>query len=214
MQVQPFAFDRVFPLGSPGCGQTADEMRLELEQLRIENERLKRDAAHAADAIRAAAFEEAATALRAERDEALLHAVDALQAGLEQLEEQFAETELRLAREAGALAVAAADYIAGRALELTPTLTIDAAISRALRQVSRGVPIHVRVHPDLVEPMEAVVAARQQRDRRQLELVVVGDAALVLGDARIDWDRGGLQLSAEARREAVAQEVDQLLPTP
>ncbi len=84
---------------------------------------------------------------------------------------------------------------------------VDEAIGRALAQVARGQEIDVKVHPDLVEDIEARIAERQSRDRRRLALVVSGDASLAPGDAVLRWDRGGVIVDAQSRRQAVLDEL-------
>ncbi|WP_256731644.1 hypothetical protein [Sphingomonas sp. dw_22] len=102
--------------------------------------------------------------------------------------------------------------VAGRALEAAPAAAIDAAIGRVLGQVARGTELQIRVHPDLVADIEAKIVQRQSQDRRKLNLFVTADADLVLGDAVIGWEEGGLTLSAAARREAITAELESLLP--
>jgi flagellar assembly protein FliH len=212
MHVKPFAFDRVFAVTPPGATKDADALRLEVEHLELELLRVKRDMEAQVALARAEAFQAAVEQVRAEREQALLAATDALQAQLETLDARFHELELQVARHGGEVALAAADHLAARALELAPGAAIDAAIGRALRQVRRGQPITVRVHPDFLDDIEALVADRQTRDRRRLGLTVVADAALAPGDARLEWENGGLALDADARREAVARELDELFP--
>jgi flagellar assembly protein FliH len=103
--------------------------------------------------------------------------------------------------------------IAGRAIDAAPVETIDAAIGRALSQVARGTELEIRVHPDLIEAIEARIADRQSRDRRKLNLNVVGDVTITVGDAMIGWEQGGLALDATARRQAVLDELETLLPS-
>lgn len=212
MHVRPFAFDRVFAVTPPGATKDAESLRLEVEHLELEVMRIKRDMEAQVALARAEAFQAAVEQVRAERDQALLAATDALQAELERLDDRFHELELRVARQGGEVALAAADHLAARALEQAPGAAIDAAIGRALRQVRRGQPITVRVHPDYLDDIEALVTDRQTRDRRRLNLTIVGDSALAPGDARLEWENGGLALDAEARRDAVARELDALFP--
>lgn len=212
MHVRPFAFDRVFAVTPPGATKDADALRLEVEHLELELLRVKRDMEAQVALARAEAFQAAVEQVRAEREQALLAATDALQAELERLDTRFHELELQVARQGGEVALAAADHLAARALEQAPGAAIDAAIGRALRQVRRGQPITVRVHPDFLDDIEALVADRQTRDRRRLGLTVIADASLAPGDARLEWENGGLVLDAEARREAVARELDELFP--
>lgn len=110
---------------------------------------------------------------------------------------------VRLAADATELALAAADHLAARALGIAPGAGIDQAIGRVLKQIGRGQDLQVRDHPDFVEEIERLIAARQDGERRQLNLHVAADDGLAEGDACIEWDQGGLTLDAAARYAAV-----------
>lgn len=208
--VERFAFDRIFGLPSDEPAPTGDTA-LELAALRAEMAALKGEQGAQLALARAQGFEAGLAQARAEREVALLSAVDALQAGLEMLDERFGDVTARLTGDAAEIALAAADMIAGRALETAPTEAIDAAIGRALAQVARGTELEIRVHPDIIDAVETRCVERQSRDRRKLSLTVVGDVTLAPGDAMIGWEAGGLALDAAARRQAVAAELDSLL---
>jgi len=210
--VQRFAFDRVFTAHPSGQGPATAELMRELASLRAELAALKAEQGAQLALARAQGFEAGLTQARAERDAALLSAVDALQAGLETIDERFEEVSQRVTGEAAEIALAAADLIAGRALEAAPAEAIDAAIGRVLGQVARGTELEVRVNPGLVEAIEAKIAERQSKDRRRLFLTVVPDATIAMGDAMIGWEQGGLAVDAAARREAVRAELETLLP--
>ncbi len=212
-EVKPFAFDRVFTAPATRKPASPEAMRLEIEHLELEVVRLKRELETATNLARAEAFQLGLEQARAERDTALLAATDALQASLEALEMRFDAVEENVAREGAEIAFAAADFLAAGALAEAPALPVDQAIARALTQVRRGQPIHVRVHPDLLESVEQLVEQRQQQDRRRLGVTVVADAQLKLGDARLSWDNGGIILDAEARRAAVRAELEAFLPS-
>jgi flagellar assembly protein FliH len=211
--VERFGFDRIFAAqqGDAPTSASLDDLTLELASLRAELALLKSDQATQIAIARAEGYEAGLAQARTERDTALLSAVDALQAGIETLDERFGEVSDRVTGEAAQIAVAAADMIAGRALTLSPEATIDEAIGRVLSQVARGTELEIRVHPELIEALEAKIAERQSKDRK-LNLVVVGDVTLARGDAVIGWEQGGLALSADARREAVMTELETLLP--
>lgn len=211
--VERFAFDRIFglPEGDPTPADTG-ALALELAAVRAELAMLQADFATQVSMARAEGFEAGLAQARGERDVALLNAVDALQAGIEALDERFEDVAQKVTGEAAEIALAAADMIAGRALEAAPSETIDAAIGRVLAQVARGTELEIRVHGELVEAVEAKIAERQSKDRRKLNLFVVGDATMARGDAVINWDQGGLALNAAARREAVMTELETLLP--
>lgn len=210
--VERFAFDRVFTANGPSPFEMADSL-LDHAALRAELDARKADHETALSIARADAFEAGLAQARAERDTALLCAVDALHGAIDALDARFGEVTRRVVSEATEVALAAAEAIAGRALALDPAALIDDGIGRVLEQVARGTELQVRVHPDLVEAVEARIAQRQAADRRKLHLGVVPDATLAPGDALIDWEQGGLLLDRAARREAVESELAALLPT-
>ncbi len=208
--VERFAFDRIFTVASGDSAPTGDSL-LELAALRVEMAALKAEQGAQVALARAQGFDAGLAQARAEREVALLSAVDALQAGIETLDERFADVTRRVTSDAAEIALAAADMIAGRALETAPGDAIDAAIGRVLAQVARGTELEIRVHPDIIDAVEARIAERQSRDRRKLSLTVIGDVTLAPGDALIGWEQGGLALDAAARRRAVEAELHSLL---
>ncbi len=211
IHVERFAFDRVFSAPVSEKKLVDEDALIELAALRAEVALLKSDQEAVIARARAEGFEAGLAQARSEREVALLSAVDALHAGIEVIDAQFTEIAERVTSEATEVALAAADHIAARAIERAPGDAIDAAIGRVLGQVARGTELQVRVHPDLVEDIEAKIADRQAKDRRKLSLTVAPDATLAMGDALINWDEGGLTLNAQARRDAVAAELESLL---
>lgn len=209
--VTPFAFARDFTGAVAPQAMNAFELEREVTHLRAEVDRLRRIDADGLERARAEAFDAGRAQARAEIEAALLVAVDSLQASLEAVEEDVDAIARQTTRDAAEVALAAADLIAGRALERAPEATIDAAIGRVLEQAGRGVRLGIRVHPVLVERIETIVADRAARDRRRLTLNVIGDPSLGRDDAFIFWDKGGLQLDAAQRRAKVLDELGPLL---
>lgn len=215
--VERFAFDRIFtaprePEPKGAAAPQIGDLMLENSVLKAELAAARAEVASREAKARAEGFEAGIAQARAEREVALLSAFDALQAGVEALDERFRDVEARNSAEATEVALAAADLLAARALQHAPGSAVDEAIGRVLSQVARGTELVVRVHPDLVEDIEARVAQRQSQDRRRLNLSVYPDAALAIGDAQIAWDEGGLTLNAEARRAQILSELETLLP--
>ena len=209
--IKPFTFARDFAGAVAPEAMNAFELEREVQSLRAEVERLRRDEAEELERVRAEAFDAGLAQARAEIDAALLAAVDALQASLEAVDDEVEAIAKQSTRDAAEIAVAAADLMAGRALEHAPESTIDAAIERVLEQAGRGPRIGVRVNPVLVERLEHLISNRTSRDRRRMSLTVIADEALAPGDAFIFWDKGGLQLDAGARRAKVLEELASLL---
>jgi len=209
--IKPFGFDRVFAM--PAASVTdAGDLHAQLLAREAEIEQMRADHAGELARARADGFDAGLTQARGERGAALLAAVDALGCMLEMADERVAALTISLTQDATQVALAAAELLAARAVDARPAAAIDEAIGRVLKQVARGQELLVRVHPDLVEEVEQLVAVRQAADRRRLHLQVAPDAQLARGDARIDWDQGGLSLDAAARAAAVRAELDALLP--
>jgi flagellar assembly protein FliH len=213
-KIKPFAFDRIFaqaPAGGPAGKPDPLRLQAEVETLRAHLERVELERDMALADARKDGYEAGLEFARSEREAAVLAAIDALQAGVEQIAEEVEAAVARTTAEAAELALAAADLIAGRALETTPVATIDAALSRVLEQLGRNPKLLITVHTSLVEEMERLIAIRQSSDRRRMFLHVVGDETLPLGDTLISWQEGGLRLDADSRRDAVREELDGLL---
>ncbi|QIG79690.1 FliH/SctL family protein [Stakelama tenebrarum] len=212
MNVQPFPFDRVFTHGPENDGASSSDLMLELATVRTELELLKSEAEAREMQARNEGFEAGMAHARTERETALLSAVDAMQAGIEALDGRYADAQDALTGDATQVALAAAELLAARTLEAAPGQAVDDAIGRTLRQVARGTEIQVRVHPDLAEDMETRLAARQAADRRRLNVTIIADHQIAMGDAEILWDQGGLTLDAAERRAQILSELETLLP--
>jgi len=202
--IRPFGFDEIFELAvpPPEDGDEAD-LSLRVSILEAELALLRADAEAELARARAEAFAAGLAQAQGEQRVALLAAVDALHAAVEGVEDQMAAIAAEAAQDAGAVAHAAAELLAGHALARTPAAAVDAAVGRALRQVARGQEVQVVVHPDLVGPVEELIAMRQAADRRRLHLSALADPALAPGDAHVRWDTGGMILDAATRAAAV-----------
>ncbi len=212
MQIRPFRFDRAFPCDKPPVGdELLGDLLAEVQRLRDELARGKEAAEDQARETGNAAFDAGLNQGREEAGGALLSAVDALHAAIDELDERFDERVRTLAREAAAATLAAADLLAGHELACRPERAIDDAIGDVLGRVARGTEIAVRVHPVLVEPLTARLAARQAMDRRRLAVTILPDATLALGDARLTWTDGGVTLDRAARRGTMMEELRPLL---
>lgn len=210
--IKPFAFDRIFAMPvANGPAARAEDLRLQVAALEAEAALMRVDHEAQLAVARAEALDAGLAQARGEQAAALLAAVDALQSTIELTDERVEGITARITEDATQVALAAADMLAARALEQAPGASVDAAIGRVLRQVARGQDLLVRVHPDLTEEIERLVAIRRKGDRRQLNLHVAADDHLALGDAHIEWDQGGLSLDAAARTAAVRAELATLL---
>lgn len=212
--IRPFGFDQVFPRPQTAA-DTLDDLDpwLRIEALRAELAILRQESEERRATARAEGFAEGQAVAREEQGAALLAATDSLHGAVENVEAQLDAIVARTVRDAADVARAAAEMLAGRALDLAPTAAIDEAIGRALRQVARGQEIQVAVHPDLVSRIEEIISARQAGDRRRLALSVLGDPAIAWADAHIHWDQGGIVLDAALRAEAIATALHGILPT-
>lgn len=220
IHIKPFGFDRVFRMGggaeppkASDAGEIEEEpiANEEAEELKAQIARMVQMHAEELARARTDGFEAGLWQARQEREVALLAAVDALHAALDDVDERLVEEAQALSHDAACVAMAAAEAIAGHAVMRDPARAIDEAIDRVLRQVRRGTQIMVRVHPDLAGDIEARIVERQAKDRRKLSISVISDADVAIGDAQIVWEEGGLCVDAAARRAAVMAELGPLL---
>lgn len=218
-RILPFAFDRTFPSagGEPArmLRRKTDAAALALEVDALQEKIAQIEQAHRDELARARseAFAAGLDHARTEREEAILASIDAAQASLETIAIQHEDLRREVVADASELALAAAEVLAGCAIDHEPGRPIDEAIGRALLQVTRGEEIEIRVHPDLVEDIALRIAARQAGDRRQLFLNVSADPTVSRGDAVLSWERGGLLVDAASRRQAVLDELAPLAPS-
>lgn len=213
MNVQRFGFDRVFRFPStPEEKPREDGVLLQrVAALEMELDRLKVE--HPGDLAQARrdGFAAGVAQARLERETAILAATDALQASFEMMEDRLAVAETVMMQDMATLSFTAAEVMAGYAVDRSPARAVDEALGRLLTQVSRGTALSIRVHPDIVEEIEALVTARKAQERRRLDITVIPDPALVPGDGIIFWEEGGLSIDARARRDAVVAELGPLL---
>lgn len=212
--IRPFAFDRVFAGAPPAEAARSDDLHAAVAALELQAVHTRTGHEAALARARAEAFDAGVAQARAERDTALLAAIDALGASLENVDAQIADMTVRVTADAAGIALAAADHLAARALAEQPGAAIDEAIGRTLAQVARGTELQVRVHPDFANEVERLIGVRRAGDRRELRLHVVGDGMLAPGDACIAWDGGELTLDVAARSAAIREELDALLAPP
>jgi len=209
MTIQPFGFDRIFrfPSSEQVDERRHDELREHVEELQARIERLHED--HVAELARARVdgFEAGLEQARGERAEAMLAATDALHASIDDVESRFDAVMDQVIAEAGAIALQAAERLAGHAIAAEPARAIDEALTRALDQVSRDTALSIRANPAMREDIERLVEERRARERRAISIVVVDDDTLPSGDAHIGWAEGGLNIDAASRRAAVMAEL-------
>ena len=209
-RAQPFGFDRVFQTGEPRQAEpqdTTDHVHELLTRLAVIEADRQEELARA----RSEAFQAGLDAARAEASTALLSAADAIHAGLDDLDQRFADTVARHARAAAEIALAAGEALAGHAIDVAPLRAVEEALGRVLGQVARGTRLTIRVNPADHEALAALLLERQDRDRRRLHLVAEPDGAVPRGDAAIGWEEGGLAVNAAARRAAVLAALDPAL---
>ncbi|USI73268.1 FliH/SctL family protein [Sphingomonas morindae] len=208
MHIKPFGYERPFRVPEEAAAAAGPaQLHAQIETLRgaLEAARLARD-----EAVETARREGFAAGLAQGREEAggaLLAAVDALQAGLDDLDARLADHVRHVVQDAAELALVAAETLAGHAVALEPVRAIDEALARVLAQLGRGTRLRLHLHPSLVGRMEQALAARAARERRTLAVTLVPDEALPPGDGTILWDEGGTELRAAARRAAIVAEL-------
>lgn len=213
MNVQRFGFDRVFRFPTSADDKPRDDgpLRQQIAAMEAEIDRLRTEHMAELTHARCDGFAAGLAQARSERETALLAATDAVQAGLEELVEQFALAEAMQRKDMASLAFTAAEVLAGHEVNRSPARAVDEALGRLLTQVARGTALAIRVHPDMAEDMEALLAARRAGERRRLDITIIADPAIAPGDGAIFWEEGGLLVDAASRRRAIMAELLPLL---
>jgi flagellar assembly protein FliH len=216
MSIKPFGFDRVFRFGSvaeeveaPTVTNVELQDRIEVLEAQIEQSHIEHEVALAE--ARSQALAEGLQQARGERAEALLAATDALHASLDDLSGQLADVRDNIMRDAAEVALCAAELIAGHAVEQQPGRALDEAIGRVVQQLSGDTALVVRVHPESVEDIKALLAVRVAKEHLTMSFAVVEDEQIAPNDGLISWAQGGLVVEAAARRSAVARELRGLI---
>lgn len=213
MHVKPFGFDRVFRYHEAAEPEHSNNTELldRIAALEAQIERMRETHEEALAETRRSTFDAALAEARGERETAVLAAIDALHAALEDADQRLERAAIDMRRDAAEAVVAAAETLAGHAIAQQPVRAIDEALGRVLDQIGRGTQLHIRVNPEQVSDVELLVQARAGKERRKLVVSVIPDDQLARGDAQIFWDEGGLAIDKEARRAAVVEEISPLL---
>jgi flagellar assembly protein FliH len=215
IHVKPFGFDRVFHLsGAEGPEPVIDDEVPLVDQVdELQARIVAIEEAHREELARARAdgFAAGLDQARRDREVALLSAADAINAAIEQVDLRLDWAIEAMTSDAAAAALAAAEALAGHAVDHLPGRAIDEALDRVLRQVARGTALTIKVHPSLLDDIEQRIVMRASQDRRKLSITAIADEAIPVGDADIAWEEGGLTVSLDARRAAVLAELEPLL---
>ena len=213
IEIRPFGFDRIFRQQEAVEDEVVQSPELldRIAALQAEIDRLKRSHVNQLVDARRESFEAALAEARGEREAAVLAAIDALHAALEDADQRLERAAQDMREDAGEAVLAAAEAIAGHALQAQPTRAIDEALGRVLDQIGRGAQLRIRVNSAQVADVEQLVEVRASKERRKLVISVIPDDDMPQGDARIFWDDGGLAVERAARHAAVLEEMAPLL---
>lgn len=214
-QMTPFRFDRVFNpapvLGDGGLSRSAMRPSENADELHREIERLHAHYKAELEKARMDGFQTGLAQARNEREAAVLTAVDAMHLNLDQLREQFGMVVREVKSEVAALAIDAAEAIAGKTIRDCPLDLIERTLIDVVDQVAVGDTIEITVHPDLLGPMQDALQSQSRLRRREPDLLVIADEAIEFGDARIVWKKGGAELDRAERSSAVRAEIEAIL---
>lgn len=115
-------------------------------------------------------------------------------------------------REASAnLAMAVGRKIADAALECFPQAPVAAALADLAREIEAKPQLKVRVAPDLVERVQAVLEQTAQGCGYPGQIIVSDDPALPPAAFSLNWGEGKAEFNPEAAAERIAEALDTAL---
>ncbi|KQN90186.1 hypothetical protein ASE95_15990 [Sphingomonas sp. Leaf231] len=214
MDIKPFQYGRSFPhRRNDAAGALTDDLLAQVTGLRTELDEQRRAAETNTIEAQRHGFEQGLAQGREEAGAALLAAVDALHAGLEDLDGRLSDHVRVIAREAAETALTAADLLAGFAVVAAPARAVEEALRRVIGDLARGTTIVIHVHPSMLDALTSRLAALATSDRRKPTITLASDEGIPRGDGRIDWGGGGVAIDAGMRRAHVLGELEPFLPT-
>ncbi len=86
------------------------------------------------------------------------------------------------------------------------------AISRVLKTAGDQSEITIRIHPDFLAEVEAIVAPVRNKDINPPSFHIIGDDTLGPGDCRLHWSDGGAVRDAAQLADGIAAALMALLP--
>lgn len=185
MSAVKYSFDTDFRSGGPGR-RAAD---LELEQAREQA---------FADGLAKGRAE-----AKLEANAALTHMAGLIAQQAGQLLAMQEERYVVIEQAAGALAALLAKRIAGAALAQTPLALIEDAARECISQARSAPHLSVRVNEALTQQTEEIFSRFAMESGYGGRILVLADAAIGVGDARIEWADGGVVINHEALTTAV-----------
>lgn len=97
--------------------------------------------------------------------------------------------------------------LVGQAAEKFPDEVLRGVLQKSIAHIHTDLPIKVRLNPASVDFVRGIAGAEPALQRVASQLRFVPDASIALGDCRLEWDTGGINVRL---RQSVA-EVDRLL---
>ena len=156
------------------------------------------------DHIMALARLEGEDSAQARTAQALERSISALTISLRAaLDSSHAEIEA-VREDAAQLALTMARKIAPAALAALPAEDVEDALRQAMHQAIAEPRITLRAAPAVTEALVPRLAVIAQEEGYEGRVAIAPDAALTIGDCRIEWRGGGAERSASIIEDAIA----------
>lgn len=138
-------------------------------------------------------------------------AADALAGSAEKILEQIEQECATIRGEAVAVALAAAERLAGELVRREPASLLESLFERCLEHLGEAPRVTVRVNDAVAEPLREKVESAAARRGYAGSIVVLEDPETQQGDCRIEWGDGGVSRDYESLRRHVAEIVERHL---
>jgi flagellar assembly protein FliH len=150
-------------------------------------------------------------AARAEIEQRIATALDAVMAQVTALQAQFATDRQAVLADATALAMAIVRKMLPEFSRRGGLVEIEAVIDRCLRDQRREPRLVVRVAPDLLPALEPRMAGLSASAAFEGRLFLIADARLGGADCTVEWTDGGMERHADAIWADISAALDRCL---
>lgn len=171
------------------------------------------DLARARSEARAEGHAEGRAGMARETEHMVAKALAAIAARIDSLNATQKRVLAAVNRDSIELAVTTAQKLALGLTRLRPLDEIECSIAECLEKIALEPRVVIRVHPDIIEPLNGKLEELTRRAGFEGRIVLLGEPAMAADSCQIDWADGGTERSSETVVQTIDGTIQRLLST-